>query len=165
MANKLNKFWPTFFWCVCVCVCVYIYTHYRYSRKRYAGMFRYQNILFQWLNRNGFQNRIHKALNQLSSLLFLFLFFPFKAFLQFTYCSFCFGTVTLSLNKKRRNYADNLILVQEDLAKMGVMIRHYNNKELRGYVRVSVGKPEHTDVLMDCLRRLSWFFACAGASF
>ena len=38
---------------------------------------------------------------------------------------------------------------------MGVMIRHYNNKELRGYVRVSVGKPEHTDVLMECLGRLS----------
>nr|XP_023885363.1 histidinol-phosphate aminotransferase, chloroplastic-like [Quercus suber] len=46
-------------------------------------------------------------------------------------------------------------VLKEDLAKMGVMIRHYNNKELRGYVRVSVGKPEHTDVLMECLRRLS----------
>lgn len=44
--------------------------------------------------------------------------------------------------------------MQEDLAKMGVMIRHYNNKELKGYVRVSVGKPEHTDALMDCLNRL-----------
>lgn len=50
---------------------------------------------------------------------------------------------------------DNLILVQEDLAKMGVMIRHYNKKELKGYVRVSVGKPEHTDALMKCLTRLS----------
>ncbi|GMH00318.1 hypothetical protein Nepgr_002157 [Nepenthes gracilis] len=46
-------------------------------------------------------------------------------------------------------------MLKEDLAKMGVMIRHYNNKELRGYVRVSVGKPEHTDVLMECLGRLS----------
>ncbi|XP_065621392.1 histidinol-phosphate aminotransferase, chloroplastic [Quercus suber] len=46
-------------------------------------------------------------------------------------------------------------VLKEDLAKMGVMIRHYNKKELRGYVRVSVGKPEHTDVLMECLRRLS----------
>lgn len=44
--------------------------------------------------------------------------------------------------------------LKEDLAKMGVMIRHYNNKELKGYVRVSVGKPEHTDALMDCLNRL-----------
>lgn len=44
--------------------------------------------------------------------------------------------------------------LKEDLAQMGVMIRHYNNKELKGYVRVSVGKPEHTDILMDCLKRL-----------
>lgn len=38
---------------------------------------------------------------------------------------------------------------------MGVMIRHYDKKELNGYVRVSVGKPEHTDILMKCLRKLS----------
>lgn len=44
--------------------------------------------------------------------------------------------------------------LKEDLAKMGVMIRHYSNKELASYVRVSVGKPEHTDVLMECLKRL-----------
>ncbi|XP_020098060.1 histidinol-phosphate aminotransferase, chloroplastic-like [Ananas comosus] len=44
--------------------------------------------------------------------------------------------------------------IKEDLAQMGVMIRHYNNKELRGYVRVSVGKPEHTDALMKCLNLL-----------
>ncbi|KAI4364218.1 hypothetical protein MLD38_020340 [Melastoma candidum] len=45
--------------------------------------------------------------------------------------------------------------LKEDLAKMGVMIRHYNNKELKGFVRVSVGKPEQTDTLMDCFGRLS----------
>ncbi|KZV21810.1 histidinol-phosphate aminotransferase, chloroplastic-like [Dorcoceras hygrometricum] len=44
--------------------------------------------------------------------------------------------------------------LKEDLAKMGVMIRHYSNKELAAYVRVSVGRPEHTDVLMECLKRL-----------
>ncbi|CAM8961823.1 unnamed protein product [Rhodiola kirilowii] len=44
--------------------------------------------------------------------------------------------------------------LKEDLVKMGVMIRHYSNKELKGYVRVSVGKPEHTDALMEGLRRL-----------
>ncbi|EOA35222.1 hypothetical protein CARUB_v10020377mg [Capsella rubella] len=43
--------------------------------------------------------------------------------------------------------------LKEDLAKMGVMVRHYNSKELKGYVRVSAGKPEHTDVLMDCLKQ------------
>ncbi|KAI3779014.1 hypothetical protein L2E82_08438 [Cichorium intybus] len=45
--------------------------------------------------------------------------------------------------------------LKEDLAKMGVMIRHYSNKELKGYVRVTVGKPDQTDALMDCLTRLS----------
>ncbi|XP_021971018.1 histidinol-phosphate aminotransferase, chloroplastic isoform X2 [Helianthus annuus] len=45
--------------------------------------------------------------------------------------------------------------LKEDLAKMGVMIRHYSNKELKGYVRVSVGKPEQTNALMDCINRLS----------
>lgn len=43
--------------------------------------------------------------------------------------------------------------LKEDLAKMGVMIRHYDKKELKGYVRISVGKPEQTDVLMEGLRR------------
>ncbi|KAI9200417.1 hypothetical protein LWI28_007552 [Acer negundo] len=45
--------------------------------------------------------------------------------------------------------------LKDDLATMGVMIRHYNSKELKGYVRMSVGKPEHTDVLMECLKILS----------
>ncbi|KAL8240068.1 hypothetical protein R6Q59_013423 [Mikania micrantha] len=45
--------------------------------------------------------------------------------------------------------------LKEDLAQMGVMIRHYSKKELKGYVRVSVGKPEQTDALMDCIARLS----------
>ncbi|KVG38855.1 Aminotransferase, class I/classII, partial [Cynara cardunculus var. scolymus] len=45
--------------------------------------------------------------------------------------------------------------LKEDLAEMGVMIRHYSNKELKCYVRVSVGKPDQTDTLMDCLTLLS----------
>lgn len=45
--------------------------------------------------------------------------------------------------------------LKEELAKMGVMIRHYSNKELKAYVRVSVGKPEHTDFLMECLKVLT----------
>ncbi|XP_031252711.1 proline-rich receptor-like protein kinase PERK5 [Pistacia vera] len=50
---------------------------------------------------------------------------------------------------------DNSLEAKEDLAKMGVMIRHYDKKELKGYVRVSVGKPEHTNALMKCLKSLS----------
>ncbi|QCD94292.1 histidinol-phosphate aminotransferase [Vigna unguiculata] len=45
--------------------------------------------------------------------------------------------------------------LKEDLAQMGVMIRHYDKKELKGYVRVTVGKPEQTDALMKCLKKLS----------
>ncbi|XP_058183475.1 histidinol-phosphate aminotransferase, chloroplastic-like isoform X1 [Rhododendron vialii] len=43
--------------------------------------------------------------------------------------------------------------LKEDLATMGVMIRHFNTKELKSCIRVSVGKPEHTDILMECLNR------------
>ncbi|BAT97731.1 Histidinol-phosphate aminotransferase [Vigna angularis] len=45
--------------------------------------------------------------------------------------------------------------LKEDLAQMGVMIRHYDKKELKGYVRVTVGKPEQTNALMKCLKKLS----------
>uniref|UniRef100_A0ACD5ZJ30 Uncharacterized protein n=1 Tax=Avena sativa TaxID=4498 RepID=A0ACD5ZJ30_AVESA len=44
--------------------------------------------------------------------------------------------------------------IKEDLAKMGVMIRHYDKKELKGYIRISVGKPEHTDALMKGIKAL-----------
>jgi histidinol-phosphate aminotransferase len=46
------------------------------------------------------------------------------------------------------------LYLQEDLAKMGVMIRHYDKKELKGYIRISVGKPEHTDALMEGFKAL-----------
>jgi histidinol-phosphate aminotransferase len=36
----------------------------------------------------------------------------------------------------------------------GIMVRHYATKELNGYVRVSVGRPEHTDKLLAALREL-----------
>ncbi|XP_078443754.1 histidinol-phosphate aminotransferase, chloroplastic-like [Wolffia australiana] len=65
---------------------------------------------------------------------------PFPSFSNFILCE-----VTSGKDPKK---------LKEDLAEMGVMIRHYMNKELRGYVRISVGKPEHTDILMECLKRL-----------
>ncbi|CAL5341044.1 unnamed protein product [Camellia sinensis] len=61
-----------------------------------------------------------------------------------SYSNFILCEVTSGMDAKK---------LKEDLATMGVMIRHYNNKELKGYVRVSVGKPEHTDALMECLNR------------
>ncbi len=36
----------------------------------------------------------------------------------------------------------------------GIMVRHYAKKELSGYVRISVGKPEHTDALQAALKRM-----------
>uniref|UniRef100_A0A5B6YKR5 histidinol-phosphate transaminase n=1 Tax=Davidia involucrata TaxID=16924 RepID=A0A5B6YKR5_DAVIN len=63
-----------------------------------------------------------------------------------SYSNFILCEVTSGMDAKK---------LKEDLAKMGVMIRHYNNKELKGYVRVSVGKPEHTDALMESLNCLS----------
>ncbi|KAG9142966.1 hypothetical protein Leryth_006223 [Lithospermum erythrorhizon] len=63
-----------------------------------------------------------------------------------SYSNFILCEVTLGKDAKK---------LKEDLATMGVMIRHYTKKELSGYVRVSVGKPEHTDALMRCLELLS----------
>jgi len=34
------------------------------------------------------------------------------------------------------------------------MVRHYAKKELSGYIRISVGKPEQTDVLIAALSGL-----------
>ena len=44
--------------------------------------------------------------------------------------------------------------VKDALMAEGIMVRHYAKKELSGYIRVSVGKPEHTDALQRALRQL-----------
>lgn len=36
----------------------------------------------------------------------------------------------------------------------GVMVRHYSTKELNGFIRISVGLPEHTDILLKALNDL-----------
>ncbi|KAL0327219.1 UNVERIFIED_CONTAM: Histidinol-phosphate aminotransferase, chloroplastic [Sesamum angustifolium] len=69
---------------------------------------------------------------------------PFLIRIQ-SYSNFILCEVTSGVDAKK---------LKEDLAKKGVMIRHYSNKELAGYVRVSVGKPEHTDALMESLKTL-----------
>jgi histidinol-phosphate aminotransferase len=40
-------------------------------------------------------------------------------------------------------------------AQHGIMVRHYATPELSGYVRISVGLPEHTDKLLAALRALA----------
>jgi len=44
--------------------------------------------------------------------------------------------------------------VKEALAQQGIMVRHYAKKELSGFMRISVGKPEHTDLLMQALQQV-----------
>ena len=44
--------------------------------------------------------------------------------------------------------------LKDGLANRGIMVRHYAKKELSGYIRISVGKPEHTDALMEVLKTL-----------
>ncbi|XP_052189825.1 histidinol-phosphate aminotransferase, chloroplastic-like [Diospyros lotus] len=43
--------------------------------------------------------------------------------------------------------------LKDELARMGIVIRYYG--DLNTFVRITVGKPEHTDALMECLRRLA----------
>lgn len=47
------------------------------------------------------------------------------------------------------------IPVQTDLAKEGVMVRHYEKAELKNYIRISVGKPEQTDAVIKALKLVS----------
>ena len=43
--------------------------------------------------------------------------------------------------------------LKDTLAKeYGIMVRHYTKKELRGFIRISAGKPEQTDALLKALR-------------
>jgi histidinol-phosphate aminotransferase len=44
--------------------------------------------------------------------------------------------------------------LRQKLQDKGIMIRYYDDALLRDYVRISVGKPEHTDALMAVLRGL-----------
>eukprot|EP00195_Chlamydomonas_chlamydogama_P013067 CAMPEP_0202901950 /NCGR_PEP_ID=MMETSP1392-20130828/15494_1 /ASSEMBLY_ACC=CAM_ASM_000868 /TAXON_ID=225041 /ORGANISM="Chlamydomonas chlamydogama, Strain SAG 11-48b" /LENGTH=377 /DNA_ID=CAMNT_0049588615 /DNA_START=178 /DNA_END=1311 /DNA_ORIENTATION=+ len=44
--------------------------------------------------------------------------------------------------------------LKDGLANRGIMVRHYAKKELSGYIRISVGKPEHTDALIEVLKSM-----------
>ena len=45
--------------------------------------------------------------------------------------------------------------IRDTLAQQhGIMIRYYSKPELSCYVRISVGKPEHTDALLAALRTM-----------
>ena len=40
------------------------------------------------------------------------------------------------------------------LEEDGILVRHYDKPGLKGCIRISVGRPEHTDALIDALRNL-----------
>jgi histidinol-phosphate aminotransferase len=44
--------------------------------------------------------------------------------------------------------------VKNELANRGILIRYFNKPGLRDHIRISVGKPEHTDALIAALREL-----------
>ena len=64
---------------------------------------------------------------------------PFPSQANFILC--------LVLNGK----ADQL---QQKLQDKGILVRYFNKPLLRNYIRISVGKPEHTDALIKALREL-----------
>ncbi|MEE8471496.1 MAG: histidinol-phosphate transaminase [Dehalococcoidia bacterium] len=43
--------------------------------------------------------------------------------------------------------------IKEDLERRGIFIRHFDTPLLRNMLRISVGKPEHTDALIEALAR------------
>jgi len=44
--------------------------------------------------------------------------------------------------------------LKAELARAGILVRYFNKPGLRDHIRVSVGKPEHTDALLSALRRM-----------
>jgi histidinol-phosphate aminotransferase len=44
--------------------------------------------------------------------------------------------------------------IQEKLENKGILVRHYDTPLLRNYIRISVGKPEHTDRIIYALKQL-----------
>ena len=40
-------------------------------------------------------------------------------------------------------------------AEHGIMVRHYAKAELSGYIRISVGLPQHTDAIAAALQKLA----------
>jgi histidinol-phosphate aminotransferase len=44
--------------------------------------------------------------------------------------------------------------IQQELQNRGILVRYFAQPLLRNYIRISVGKPEHTDALIECLRQM-----------
>jgi len=44
--------------------------------------------------------------------------------------------------------------LRQKLQDKGILVRYFSEPRLRNYIRISVGKPEHTDALIECLRQM-----------
>jgi len=44
--------------------------------------------------------------------------------------------------------------LQQELQNRGILVRYFDQPLLRNFIRISVGKPEHTDALIECLRQM-----------
>jgi histidinol-phosphate aminotransferase len=44
--------------------------------------------------------------------------------------------------------------IQDDLENQGILVRYYATPLLKNYIRISVGKPEHTDIIIGALKDL-----------
>ena len=44
--------------------------------------------------------------------------------------------------------------LKQALARRGILVRYFNKPGLQDCIRISVGKPEHTDALIQALREL-----------
>jgi len=44
--------------------------------------------------------------------------------------------------------------LRQKLQDKGILVRYFDQPLLRNFIRISVGKPEHTDALIECLRQM-----------
>lgn len=44
--------------------------------------------------------------------------------------------------------------IQQEIMRRGILIGHFDQPQLRNFLRIGVGKPEHTDVLIKALREI-----------
>ncbi len=48
----------------------------------------------------------------------------------------------------------NALQLRQTLQEKGILVRYFDEPRLKNFIRISVGKPEHTDILIDCLRNI-----------
>ncbi|HJX13858.1 MAG TPA: aminotransferase class I/II-fold pyridoxal phosphate-dependent enzyme, partial [Dehalococcoidales bacterium] len=79
------------------------------------------------------RDRMFRELKQLSWLK------PYPSKANFVYCEILKGSAAG---------------LYQRLQKKGILVRYFDNPLLKNGIRISAGKPEHTDVLLKALREL-----------